>query len=81
MANSFNDSRINLQITLVNDSAYIYTQIYALLIIRLKTLPLLKEQHSIIYLAPDDTFEDKLGICTHYSLVPVVIPKDCLPLS
>lgn len=43
MASSFSDSRINLQIILVNDSAYIYMQIYALLILRLKTLPLPKD--------------------------------------
>lgn len=43
MVSSLNDSRINLQITLVNGSAYIYMQIYALLIIRLKTWPLPKD--------------------------------------
>lgn len=43
MGSSFNDSRINLQITLANGSAYIYMQICSLLIIRLKTWPLPKD--------------------------------------
>lgn len=84
MVNSFNDSRINPQITLVNDSAYMQT--YALVIGKVKNFATAKgyvcmEQCSIIYLSPNDTFDDKLGTCTHYSLVPVVIPKGCLPPS
>lgn len=39
------------------------------------------EQCSIIHLDPNDAFEDKLGICTHYSLVPVVIPKGIFSFS